>query len=59
MKGKELVDFITKNNLEDFDFTFSFTDRYNTFPNVRTFKITGVADIGYSDKVIDLEGEED
>lgn len=61
MKGKELIRLIEKYGFEDFDFQFCFTDtpeEGDTYPNVRTFKMTGVSDVGHSDKVVDLEGEE-
>lgn len=58
MKGKELIDLIERNGLEDFDLEFSFTDGYNVFPNVRTFAVERIDDVGYSDKVAILSGEE-
>ena len=50
MKGKTLIDLIKKNKLEDFDIDMVFTDGYSTFPNVRTFEIEELTDIGYSSK---------
>ena len=40
------------------DFSLA-TDGYSTFPNVRTFKNLELCDIGHSDKVVVLEGEEE
>lgn len=58
MKGKDIVDLIIKKGLEDFSFEFVFVDSYDPFPNVRSFSITEVADIGYSEKEVLLGGEE-
>lgn len=55
MKGKELIEFIQNNNLEDFDLEMSFLDGYEAgFPNYRKLEIEKVADGGYSDKVVVL-----
>lgn len=58
MKGKELIKLIKNRNLEEFNITFGFVDGYSTFPNHRKFTIDELADIGYSNKVIVLSGEE-
>ena len=56
MKAKELIELLQ--GYEDFDVEFVFTDGYNIFPNIRKFKNLTLGDIGYSDKVIVLDGEE-
>lgn len=56
MKGKELAEIAM--TYEEFDFEFVFTDGYSKFPNVRTFNNLELADVGYSDKVALLSGEE-
>lgn len=59
MKGKELIKHIKEQNLEDFEFEFTFVDGFEGgFPNRRTFKLEEIADIGYSEKVVSLDGEE-
>ena len=57
MKGKDLAELAMR--YYDFDFEFSFTDGYNKFPNVRRFNKLELCDIGHSDKVVILSGEED
>lgn len=42
----------------EFEVEFVFTDGYSKFPNVRSFAVEGIADIGHSDKVVLLSGEE-
>ena len=59
MKGKDLINTIKENNLEDFDVEIIFTDGYNVFPNIRSLKISGIADVGYSSNIVYLDGEED
>lgn len=57
MKGKELAELAKQ--YEDFDFEFSFTDGNNgRFINVRHFEKVELCDIGHSDKVVILTGEE-
>lgn len=56
MKVSELIEKLSP--YEDFDVEFVFTDGYSKFPNVRSFAVEGVADIGHSDKVVLLSGEE-
>lgn len=61
MKGKKLIQLIEKHGFEDFEFQFCFTDapeEGDTYPNVRTFTLTGISDVGHSNKTVDLEGEE-
>lgn len=59
MKGKDLIKFVQENNLEEFEFQFTFVDGFEGgFPNRRTFKIEEQADIGYSDKIVSFDGEE-
>lgn len=60
MTAKELADELLK--YPDFDvefthFTFIRDGIHTPFPDVYNFKITGIADIGHSDKVIILDGE--
>ena len=57
MLGKELKELCEK--YPDFEFEFSFTDGYCTFPNVRTFRNLELCDIGHSGKVVVLEGDEE
>lgn len=59
MKGKEIINLIKENKLEDFDINVTFTDGYNVFPNVRSVNLTGLADIGHSDNIAFLDGELD
>lgn len=56
MTGKELAELA--NQYEDFDFQFAFTDGCSKFPNVRNFENLELCDIGHSDKVVILTGEE-
>ena len=56
MKGKELAELAME--YADFDFEFRFTDGYSNFPNVRSFEKLELCDIGYSDKVVVLTGDE-
>lgn len=60
MKAKDLADELLKH--PDFDIelsymTFKRDGIHTPFPDVYNYKITGIADIGYSDKVIILDGE--
>ena len=58
MKGKELAE-ICK-NYADSEIEFIFTDGDNgKFLNIRSFKNIEVCDIGHSDKVVLLTGEEE
>lgn len=56
MKVSELIKKILP--YEDFEVQFIFTDGCSVFPNVRSFEIEGIADIGQSDKMVLLSGEE-
>ena len=56
MKVKQLIEMLQ--DYEDFEVEFRITDGYSTFPNIRTFSVNQLEDIGYSDKVIVLGGEE-
>jgi hypothetical protein len=56
MKGKELAELAMQ--YPDFEFEFCFTDGGNKFPNIRNFDHLEVTDVGNSDKVIVLTGEE-
>lgn len=58
MKGHQIIELITKNGLEDFEIQLSIMTKGNPFPNIQGFEITGLADIGHSDKVVLLEGNE-
>lgn len=60
MKAKELAEQLL--NYPDFDveltyMTFKRDGIHTPFPDVYNYKITGIADIGHSDKVIVLNGE--
>lgn len=57
IKGIELLKLVEQ--YPDFDFHFRFTDGCSKFPNVRTFEDLKLCDVGYSDKVVILTGEED
>ena len=60
MKGEELAE-IAK-HYEDFDFQFVFSDEPkegDRFLNVRVFKNLVVSDVGYSGKVVQLDGDEE
>lgn len=56
MKVSELIEKLSP--YMEFDVEFVFTDGYSKFPNVRSFAVEEVADIGHSDKVVLLSGEE-
>jgi hypothetical protein len=56
VKGKELQKICEQ--YPDFDFEFSFTDGYSKFPNIRSFNNLELCDVGHSDKVVVLNGEE-
>ena len=56
MKVSELLDKLSP--YEDFEVEFVFTDGYSKFPNVRSFNVEEITDIGHSDKVVLLSGEE-
>ena len=56
MKGKELAELGMQ--YADFDFEFVFTDGFSRFPNVRSFEKLELCDIGHSDKVVLLSGDE-
>lgn len=56
MKAKELIEKLK--NYEDFDIEFHFTDGFSRFSNIRRFSVDCVEDIGHSDKVIIISGEE-
>jgi len=55
MKGKELIEQLK--GYEDFDIEFSFAD-YTFGYNIRTFESITISDIGYSSKVVKLDGDE-
>lgn len=56
MTIKELSDIYKQYG--DFEIQFSFTDSCGKFLNIRTFSNIEICDIGYSDKVICLTGDE-
>lgn len=60
MKGKDIIKIIQERNLEDFDLEFVFTDGFckSGFPNIRTFNIDELCDIGYSSDEVSFVGEE-
>lgn len=58
MTGKELKKICEK--YPDFEFQFSYTHPYkkgDRFLNIDTYGISGIDDIGHSDKIIVLSGE--
>ena len=60
MKAKELAEELLKHPDYDVEFVYSTFIRdgiHTAFPDVYSYKITGIADVGYSDKVIILDGE--
>lgn len=60
MKAKELAEELLKYPDFDVDFVYSTFIRdgiHTPFPDIYIYKITGVLDVGHSDKVIVLEGE--
>ena len=60
MKGKELAEIAKQ--YEDFEFEFVFVEEPkegDRFLNVRVFKNLVVGDIGYSGKVVQLDGDEE
>lgn len=57
MKGADLAKLGAQ--YPDYDFEFSFTDGYSTFPNVRTFKNLEIQDVGHSEKAVSLTGDEE
>jgi hypothetical protein len=58
MKAKELAEKLMENPEFEVDFGIFEPDGSDYGMGLRTFKITGIADIGYSDKVIKLDGAE-
>lgn len=56
MKGKELAEIAMQ--YPDFEFEFVFIDGFDKFPNVRGFGQLVLADVGHSDKVVLLSGDE-
>lgn len=57
MKGKDLIKLAEE--YPDFEFEFRFTDGYSNFPNVRSFNHLELCDVGHSDKIVILTGDED
>lgn len=57
MKAKELAEELLKNPDFDVECSVWVYDENSRFPNISTLRIDGIADIGYSDKVIVLNGE--
>lgn len=60
MKAKELAEELLK--YPDFDveltyMTFKRDGIHTAFPDIYNYKITGIADVGHSDRVIILDGE--
>lgn len=56
MKVSELIEKLK--GFEDFDIEFITTENTEKFPTITAYSITEIADIGYSDKVVVLEGVE-
>lgn len=57
MKAKELAEELIKHPDYDVEFVYLTLLRDAPFPDIYSYKITGIADIGHSDKVIVLGGE--
>lgn len=57
MLGKDLQKLAEK--YPDYEFLFTFTDGYSRFPNVRNFNQLKMEDVGHSDKVVIISGEEE
>lgn len=60
MKAKELAEELLKHPDFDVEFVYSTFIRdgiHTPLPDIYSYKITGVADVGHSDKVIVLDGE--
>lgn len=59
MKAKDLAAELMKYPDFDVEFTYmTFSQDSNTkFPDIYNYTITGICDIGHSDKVIVLDGE--
>ena len=55
-----MIRIIKERNLENFDLKFIFTDGScdSGFPNIRTFSIDGLCDIGYSSNEASFDGDE-
>lgn len=61
MKAKELADELLKHPDFDVEFiylTFIRDSIHTPCPDMRSYKITGIADIEHSDKIIVLDGEQ-
>lgn len=58
MKGKDLIRYIQENNLEDFNLEISVLNKLNGFPSYNGYRVTGVADVGYSDNIVILDAED-
>ena len=58
MKGKDIIKLIQDGNLEDFEVEFAVESPGEIFPDVKSFSIEGLADIGHSDKILVLEAKE-
>ena len=56
MKAHELIAILQQH--PEFDVVVSVADGGNRFPNIRTFTNIELADVGHSDKVIVLTGDE-
>ena len=60
MKAKELAEELLKHPDFDVEFIYSTFIRdgiHVPFPDIYNYRITGIADIGHSDKVVVLNGE--
>ena len=58
MKAKDLAEELLEHPDFDVEFTCIVHNEHTSFPDYRHYKITGITDIGHSDKVIVLDGEE-
>ena len=58
MRGIDIIKLIQDGSLEDFEIQFAVETQGETFPDVKSFSLEGLADIGHSDKVLILEAKE-
>ena len=59
MKGKDLIRLIKEKELEDFEIQVVYTDGYDKYPTFNSLSLKGIADIGVSDQIVYLDGEEE
>lgn len=56
MSGEEIMELAKM--YPDYNFEFVFTDGYGKFPNVRCFENLELGDVGHTERVVLLTGEE-